>query len=222
MLQTTTDLSYTLCACMCAFSLIIVILSCQTAVASLFDSKTETLDSTNSQTPKTQKNQPKRDKVLLIGTQGSGKTLLMYKLASKQEQATVSSHAVNQTSFQENEQSEPINLVDIPGHYNFKKHLKVLCREAKKIVFLVDSKEYKGERLGQAGDILYDVLSNVDLASACVPILIACNKQDLTPFARRAVALERDLQGEIESLKKVKQAQREHENENITNSGQTA
>lgn len=62
---------------------------------------------------------------------------------------------------------------------------------------------------------------------ASAPILIACNKQDL-PFAKRAVVIEREMQAEIEQLRKVKKAVREQEqdpqmtgNEGCAETGQT-
>jgi len=48
---------------------------------------------------------------------------------------------------------------------------------------------------------------------AGIPVLIACNKQDLN-FAKRAIQIERDLQIEVEQIRKVKRAAREQEQDN--------
>ena len=62
-------------------------------------------------------------------------------------------------------------------------------------MLVVDSKDK--EKLPEAAQILYDVLSDVDVIADRTPIIIACNKQDL-PFSRRARIIERDLLQEIE------------------------
>jgi small GTP-binding protein len=117
----------------------------------------------------------KRDKILILGASGAGKTFLMYKLASKNEQMTVTSSEVNFASVKIGEDnSEEIKLVDVPGHFNFRLKLKTFLPSTKKVILLVDSKAK--DKLSQAADILYDVIGDIDLAMALVPILIACNK----------------------------------------------
>jgi len=102
-----------------------------------------------------------------------------------------------------------INLSDVPGHYNFRSKLQEnFLTEANAIIIVIDSKDK--DRIVEAAETLYEVLSDIDLVSAGVPILIACNKQDLT-FAKRAIQMERDLQIEIEQIRKVKRAAREQE-----------
>lgn len=103
----------------------------------------------------------------------------------------------------------PITISDVPGHYNFKAKLQEkYLAEANSVIIVIDSKDK--DKLAEAADILYDVINDIDLATAGVPILIACNKQDLT-FAKRGTQLERDLQIEIEQIKKVRRAAREQE-----------
>ena len=82
---------------------------------------------------------------------------------------------------------------------------------ARAIILIVDSKDK--DRLAEAADILYDVISDIDLAMAGVPVLVICNKQDLQ-FSKRATQIERDLQIEIEQIRKVKRAAREQEQDN--------
>lgn len=53
------------------------------------------------------------------------------------------------------------------------------------------------DRIPEAAELLFDVISDIDVAMSGVPILIACNKMDLT-FAKRATQIERELQIQIE------------------------
>jgi signal recognition particle receptor subunit beta len=55
---------------------------------------------------------------------------------------------------------------------------------AKAVILVVDSKDK--ERIAEASEFLFDILSNSRLVQSCVPILVACNKQDLT-LAKKAV-----------------------------------
>ena len=76
------------------------------------------------------------------------------------------------------------------------------------IVLVIDSKDK--EKLPEAAAILYDVLSDIEIVTGNIPVLVACNKQDVV-FAKRAIIIERDLQQEIEQLRKVRKAVREQE-----------
>lgn len=74
--------------------------------------------------------------------------------------------------------------MDIPGHYNFRQALRDnYLQHAKAIVIVIDSKDK--DRLTEAADLLFDCISDIDVQADRVPILICCNKQDLT-FAKRA------------------------------------
>jgi signal recognition particle receptor subunit beta len=66
-------------------------------------------------------------------------------------------------------------VTDVPGHYNFKAKLRdEFLPSARAIILVVDSKDK--DRLAEAADILYDVVSDIDLATAGVPVLVVCNK----------------------------------------------
>ena len=111
-------------------------------------------------------------------------------------------------------------MLDIPGNLSFKSRLSnQFLPGAHAVIILVDSKDK--EKISEAADILYDVINDIDLAMAGVPVMVACNKQDLT-FAKRAIQLERDLQIEIEQIRKVKRAAREQEQDNSTALSHTA
>ena len=98
-----------------------------------------------------------------------------------------------------------IALTDIPGHYNFRSEITQKLKNAKAIVIILDSSDKS--KYGEAAEILYDVLSDIDIISERIPILVACNKQDLTGRPH-AIKLEKDLTTEIEQIRKVRMATR--------------
>ena len=61
------------------------------------------------------------------------------------------------------------------------------------------------EKFGEAAEILYEILNNLTVLSSRVPIVVACNKQDLQ-FAKKATTVEAELEKEIEELRKVRRA----------------
>ena len=75
-------------------------------------------------------------------------------------------------------------------------------------MIILDSKDKA--KYGEAAEILYDILGDIDIISEQIPILVACNKQDLA-FAKNALKLERDLTNEIEQIRKVRMASRNQE-----------
>ena len=97
-------------------------------------------------------------------------------------------------------------LVDVPGHFNFRKTIQHEATGAKAIIVLLDAKDKT--KFGEAAEILYDILGDIDIISQEVPILVACNKQDL-PFAKNPLQIERELTNEIEQIRKVRRAQQQ-------------
>ena len=110
--------------------------------------------------------------------------------------------------------TKKLAVVDIPGHFHYREQLKDTVEIARAIVVLLDAKEkyllclYLAlfrEKYGEAAEILYDIINKVTLLDHRVPVLIACNKQDLQ-FAKKATSIEVELEKEIEELRKVKRA----------------
>ena len=154
-----------------------------------------------------------RTNLLMVGAAGSGKTKLFYKLvANDHQQATVSSAEPNtytQGIKMPSELTKYLPLVDLPGHYNFRQKMRdEHLQSAKAVIFVLDARDK--EKMQDSAEILYEVINDIDVTMSGVPILIVCNKMDLT-FARRAVQIERELQIEIEQIRKVKKASREQE-----------
>lgn len=96
-------------------------------------------------------------------------------------------------------------MTDIPGHYNFRGEIAQKLQSANAIIIILDSQDKA--KYAEAAEILYDVLSDIDIISDQIPILIACNKQDLV-FSKNALKLEKDLTNEIEQIRKVRMATR--------------
>jgi len=75
-------------------------------------------------------------------------------------------------------------------------------------VVLVDAKERT--KFGEAAEIIYDLLCDIELIERQIPILVACNKQDV-PFAKNALQIEREITHEIEQIRKVRKATQQQE-----------
>ena len=99
-------------------------------------------------------------------------------------------------------------VVDVPGHFHFRDQLVDSVEVAKAVVVLVDSKEK--EKFGETAEIIYEIINKVALLDRPVPVVVACNKQDLQ-FAKKATAVESELEREIEELRKVKRATQQDE-----------
>jgi len=54
-------------------------------------------------------------------------------------------------------------LVDVPGHFNFKKQIQIEASGAKAIIVLLDSKEKT--KFGEAAEIVYDLLGDIEIVS---------------------------------------------------------
>ena len=132
-----------------------------------------------------------------MGPVSSGKTTLYYRLMSGELRETVSSVDLNQTrgkisikvpadilpgekNQEQTAESAPtheefsIAMTDIPGHYNFRSEINQKLQSAKVIIITLDSKDKS--KYGEAAEILYDILGDLDVISERVPILVACNK----------------------------------------------
>jgi len=143
-----------------------------------------------------------RDRFLITGPTFAGKTLLYYKLMGGNISESVSSSDINESASTVHVRvptrlltvSSPdgvtpehtftqveAQFVDVPGHFNFKKQVQVEASGAKAIVLLLDAKEKS--KFSEAAEILYDLLGDIETVSQGIPILVACNKQDV-PFAK--------------------------------------
>ena len=162
-----------------------------------------------------------RDHFLITGPSFAGKTKLYYKLMGGDIGESVSSSDVNITAGtipvkvpnrllgRQTEEGESAyaqidaKFVDVPGHYNFKKTMQEESSGAKAVIVLLDSKDKS--RFGEAAEVIYDLLGDIEIVSQEVPILVACNKQDIA-FAKNPLQIERELATEIDQIRKVRKA----------------
>ena len=79
------------------------------------------------------------------------------------------------------------NLVDIPGQGFYKSKIIDMLDSSKGIVVFLDSTDKQS--LALAADYIYEVLNSQNYDEA-VPIIVACNKQDLK-FAKSKKIIER-------------------------------
>eukprot|EP00080_Pristionchus_pacificus_P017192 PDM77212.1 ADP ribosylation factor [Pristionchus pacificus] len=123
----------------------------------------------------------KADTVLLIGLSDSGKTQMFSKLINNK------STVITYTSLSENvyeglltPSNEELRLIDFPGAERMRKLLseKWLSKERgslKQIVAVIDSSSIN-KRARDVAELLYDTLLE---SNKKVPMLVACNKQDV-------------------------------------------
>lgn len=88
-----------------------------------------------------------------------------------------------------------MKVVDFPGHHRLREELISSLGTAGALVFVVDAVNIKNETRPVA-QFLYDIFTNVDVNKASLPILVACNKQDIVTATRPSevqALLEREL-----------------------------
>jgi len=83
-----------------------------------------------------------------------------------------------------------LSFVDIPGHFNFRIKVQQNLDRAKAVILVVDSRDK--DKISEAAEFLYDMMSNKRLIRDNVPILVVCNKQDMT-LAKKATQIEREF-----------------------------
>mmetsp|Transcript_5758 Transcript_5758/g.16276 ORF Transcript_5758/g.16276 Transcript_5758/m.16276 type:complete len:255 (-) Transcript_5758:52-816(-) len=141
------------------------------------------------------------DTVLLLGQCGSGKTALFFKLRDDDGAVqTVSSLKPLRDSFaiKALEGSPTLDFVDCPGHPRMRGRGAELLKEAKCIVYLVDSEDKP--KLKDAAEHLYELLTHPDLLQLHTPILLALNKTDLSTARTEKFILD-ELDREIEIMR---------------------
>jgi signal recognition particle receptor subunit beta len=93
-----------------------------------------------------------------------------------------------------------LELIDIPGHDRVRNGvLMKFTSSLKGLVVLIDSVNFPKEYVDVAA-MLYDLFSDKRFMSKRVPILIACNKQDVT-LAKDPTFIEEQLANELDRLR---------------------
>ncbi|XP_028586749.1 signal recognition particle receptor subunit beta [Podarcis muralis] len=142
-----------------------------------------------------------RRAVLLVGLCDSGKTLLFVRLLTGNFRNTQTSITDSSALYRvNNDKRTNVTLIDLPGHESLR--LQFLDRfkaAARAIVFVVDSVAFQRE-MKDVAEFLYQLLiDNVVLKNA-PPLLIACNKQDVT-MAKSSKLIQQQLERELNTLR---------------------
>jgi len=163
------------------------------------------------------KRKARGQKLLIIGQTGAGKTALFFRLRDCVPVDTVSSLKPLSDIIKIKPQAEgsdsgaaggddgadddafgPVEVVDFPGHNRLRGKLAEQIGEARCIVYVVDS-EGK-QKLKDAAEHLYELLTHPDVCELHTPILLALNKIDL-PGARTEKFVMEELDREIEQMR---------------------
>ncbi|XP_050821199.1 serotransferrin [Gopherus flavomarginatus] len=147
-----------------------------------------------------------RRTVLLVGLCDSGKTLLFVRLLTgtyRNTQTSITdSSAVYRVS---NDKGSSVTLVDLPGHESLRlQFLERFKATARAIVFVVDSVAFQRE-VKDVAEFLYQVLTDCTVLKNTLPLLIACNKQDIT-MAKSAKLIQQQLEKELNTLRVTRSA----------------
>ncbi|XP_052286933.1 LOW QUALITY PROTEIN: signal recognition particle receptor subunit beta-like [Dreissena polymorpha] len=143
--------------------------------------------------------------VLILGSCDAGKTLLYTQLIYKKHKPTFSSMSANSGSYTFPENGKTLRLIDLPGHERIRQQMLDTYKElARGIIFVIDSSTVQKE-IKDFAEYLYTVLSDSRISSMCPPVLVACNKQDLT-FTKGAKVIQGLLEKEINTLRITKSA----------------
>jgi len=142
--------------------------------------------------------------LLLLGQCGAGKTALYYQLKDNTTEVKfVSSLTANREKIvikvgDSEEELGPIDTIDYPGHQRFRGRQADLYGDAKCIVYLVDSEDK--QKLKDAAEHLYEILTCEEVIELHIPILLCCNKIDL-PGARTEKYILEEIEREMEQMR---------------------
>ncbi|GCB64890.1 hypothetical protein scyTo_0007602 [Scyliorhinus torazame] len=135
-----------------------------------------------------------RRAVLLAGLCDSGKTVLCCRLLSGKFKVTHTSITSNSALYRVRSDKGPtVALYDLPGHESLR---------LKGIVFVVDSVSFQKE-VKDVAEFLYMLLTDAVIAKNAPPLLIACNKQDVT-MAKSAKLIQQQLEKELNTLRMIR------------------
>jgi len=146
-----------------------------------------------------------RSAVLIAGPCDVGKTVLFSRLVNG-----VAGKAVDTfTSMQENlghfslSSGRKVTVVDMPGHDRIRYAALDKHKEsALGVIYVVDASTIK-HQIRDSAEFLFKILSDPVMHSGRTPVLVACNKQDLTLSAKGAAVIEREMTKEIGLLRET-------------------
>ncbi|KAL8606594.1 hypothetical protein ACOMHN_009479 [Nucella lapillus] len=147
----------------------------------------------------------KRQGILLMGVCDSGKTLLFSRLVYKQYKQSHTSLATNAGTVSLPAVGKSLRVIDVPGHERLRNQLLDANKGlARAIIFVVDSGTVQKE-IKEVAEYLYTVLTDSVISQNAPPLLIACNKQDLT-LCKGAGLIQKMLEKEMNTLRVTQSA----------------
>ena len=149
----------------------------------------------------TLKSDKRPNNVYIVGCLASGKTKLFYHLVLGQNLSTI-------TSMSENKATLPVgkkfvNLIDLPGHPRIRTQVLTSIKEARAIIFVIDS-ETVLVKMNDIANLLYDILSTKEIYKNRVPVLVFCGKTDLHN-ARPVSIIREQLEQEFQYIRTNRQ-----------------
>jgi signal recognition particle receptor subunit beta len=139
---------------------------------------------------------------LLLGIPNSGKTALFFRLKDDQVKSTHTSMKENEATFALN--GKELNLVDVPGHPRVRVRYQHYIPVTGCIVFLVDTIDVSSN-VNLIGEFLFDLLTNANIVKRRIPILIACNKTDVSVHNKDYV--KKQLEVELNKIRSTRTSQ---------------
>ncbi|KAI8795415.1 signal recognition particle receptor subunit beta [Biomphalaria glabrata] len=147
----------------------------------------------------------KRQGILLLGICEAGKTLIYLQLLYKDFMTTYTSIDVNSGEFSLNETKKKVRIIDLPGNDRLRgQFLEEYKGTARGIVFVINSATLQRE-IKEVAEFLYTILSDRVISSNSPPVLILCNKQDLTS-SKSAALIRSQLEKEMTTLRITRSA----------------
>jgi len=146
-----------------------------------------------------------RTAVLIAGPCDVGKTVLFSRLVNNFSGKAIDTF----TSMQENlghyilAGGKQVTVVDMPGHERIRfAALDKHKASALGVVYVVDASTIK-HQIRDAAEFLFKILSDPVMHSNRTPVLVACNKQDLSLTAKGSSVIEREMTKEIGLLRET-------------------
>ncbi|RUS76303.1 hypothetical protein EGW08_015927 [Elysia chlorotica] len=142
----------------------------------------------------------KRQGVLLLGVCDAGKTLIYSQLVNNNFKQTYTSVASNSGEYVISQKNKKIRVIDLPGHERLRQQMLDEHKgQARAVVFVVDSGTLQKD-IKEVAEYLYTLLSDKTVSGNSLPVLVLCNKQDLT-LAKGAKVVRSQLEKEMNTLR---------------------
>ncbi|XP_071999524.1 signal recognition particle receptor subunit beta [Engystomops pustulosus] len=150
--------------------------------------------------------QSRRRAILLVGLCDSGKTLLFSRLLTGNYWKTHTSISPNTAAYRpKNDKGSNFTLVDVPGHESLRlQFLEQYKTAVRAMIFVVDSSAFQ-RQVKEVAEFLYQILTDATLLQYSPPMLIACNKQDIS-MAKSAKLIQQQLEKELNTLRVTQSA----------------